>query len=92
MSDNNKDNYVLGIIMVQYSLKTGLKIFVNKGEKSITDEISQLHDMKNFFPVDPPKIVNEERTKSISSLVFLKEKRDGRAKGRACANGSKQRT
>ena len=28
----------------------------------------------------------------ITSLMFLKEKRDGRLKVRACANGIKQRT
>ena len=31
MSDDDKDNYVIGIIMSQYSLKAGLKRFGIKG-------------------------------------------------------------
>ena len=52
MSDDDKKNYMLGIIMAQYSLKSGLKIFFIKVEKSVTDKLSQLHGMKTFFPVD----------------------------------------
>ena len=33
MSDDKKDNYMLGIIMAQYSIKAGLKIFEIKGKK-----------------------------------------------------------
>ena len=33
----------------------------------------------------------ENRRKALESLIFLTEKRDGQIKGRACANGSKQR-
>ena len=92
MYDDDKDNYMLGIIMEQYSLKVGLKIFGVKGKKSITDELSQLHDMKTLFPVDPKTNTMEERTKAITSFMFLKENRDVRVKGRACANGRNQRT
>ena len=40
MSDDDKDNNMLGIIMAQYSLKEGLKIFGIKGGKSVTGELS----------------------------------------------------
>ena len=39
MSDDDKDNYVLLIIMAQYSLKTGLQRFGIKEEKAVTDDI-----------------------------------------------------
>ena len=53
MSYDDKGNYMLGIIMAQYSLKVGLKIFGIKGVKYVTDRLPQLHDMITFFPVDP---------------------------------------
>ena len=37
------------------------------------------------------KITSQERKKAIESLIFLTEKRDGRIKEQACANGSIQR-
>ena len=53
MSNDDKGNYMLGVIMAHYSLKLGLKKIFIKEVKDVTDELSQLHYMKNFFPVDP---------------------------------------
>ena len=92
MSNDDKGNYMLGVIMAHYSLKLGLKKIFIKGVKDVTDELSQLHYMKNFFPVDPKTITKEERTNEITYLMLLKEKPDGRAKGRSCVNASKQHT
>ena len=41
--------------------------------------------------MDPSKILREERMKALSLLLFLKEKRSGKIKGRACINGAPQR-
>ena len=37
---------MLVIIMAQYSPKSGIKIFGIKRGESVTDKLSQLHDMK----------------------------------------------
>ena len=52
MYDDDKDNYVIGIIMARYSLKSGMKRFGIKegGGGDVTDELSQLHD-KEKIPV-----------------------------------------
>jgi hypothetical protein len=47
--------------------------------------------MEVFRPVHNGDFPREERRKAISSLMFLKEKRDKSIKGRMCANGRKQR-
>jgi hypothetical protein len=62
-----------------------------RGEKAVTRELRQLHDMITFFPLDPSSITREQRAKAIASLMFLKEKRNGDIKGRACADGRPQR-
>ena len=47
--------------------------------------------MITFIPMDPTKLSQADRLKALSSLMFLIEKRYGKTKGRACADGSKQR-
>jgi hypothetical protein len=44
-----------------------------------------------FRPVARDSLMTEERTKALSSLMFLKEKRDQSVKARMCADGWKQR-
>ena len=41
---------VFGAILLQLSLKKGLRQWGNKAEKSATKEMRQLHDMLSFFP------------------------------------------
>jgi hypothetical protein len=81
----------LGVIMTQMSLKQGLKVFGERGEASAFKEMKQLHDMDTFFPRDPRTLTREERVRALSSLIFLKEKRNGDVKSRKCINGAPQR-
>ena len=83
--------WALGVTLVRYSIKAGLKKFGARGEKAVTKELKQLHDMITFFPVKAEELTKEERTNAIASLMFLKEKRNGDIKGRACADGRPQR-
>jgi hypothetical protein len=83
--------YALGIILQQYSIGAGLKKFRERGEKGVTKELSQMHNMSVFAPIMKSDLTREERKKAISSLMFLKEKRDKSIKGRFCADGRKQR-
>ena len=81
----------VGIMLAQYSLKVGLKKFKEKGVTATYSEIKQLHNMETFFPRHRRLLTREERVRVLSSLIFLKEKRDGRIKGRTCVNGAPQR-
>jgi hypothetical protein len=74
-----------------YSLKQGLKKFGRKGEEAAFGEMKQLHDRATFEPIDISKLTKKELSMAMESLIFLVEKRDGRIKARACANGSTQR-
>ena len=38
-------------------------------------------------PLDASQLIKEEQVKPISSLMFLKQKQDGKIKGWACTNG-----
>jgi hypothetical protein len=75
----------------QMSWKKGLKMFGDKGEEAIQKELQQIHDMEGFQPKHWYELSKEERAGALKYLMYLKEKRDGRIKGRGCADGRKQR-
>jgi hypothetical protein len=83
--------YALGIILQQYAIGAELKKFQDRGEKGVTKELAQMHNMAVFAPIMKSDLTAEEKKKAISSLMFLKEKRDKTVKGRFCADGRKQR-
>ena len=83
--------YAFGVILQQYSIGAGLRKFQERGEKGVTKELSQMHNMAVFAPIMKTDLTPEEKKKAISSLMFLKEKRDATIKARFCADGRKQR-
>ncbi len=82
---------VWGYLMTQYNLKPGLRKFGEQGETAAISELTQLYVMDTWTVMDPTKLTREDRTKALLSLLFLKEKRCGKIKGRACMNGAPQR-
>jgi hypothetical protein len=51
-------------------------VFKERGGAGVTKELTQMHDMDVFRPVARDSLTKEERTKALSSLMFLKEKQD----------------
>jgi hypothetical protein len=76
--------------MTQYNLKPGLRKFGNKGEMAAVNELTQLHVMDTWKPMYADKLSREQRMQALLLLLFLKEKRSGDMKGRACVNGAPQ--
>ena len=72
----DREEHTLGIALVHYSMGAGIKMFKERGEAGVTKELTQMHDMDVFCPVARDLLMKEERTKALSSLMFLKEKRD----------------
>jgi hypothetical protein len=82
---------VFEYLMTQYNLKAGLRGFGDKGVSAAESELTQLHVMDVWEVQDPSKMSRIDKVKALSSLMFLKEKRCGKVKGRACINGAPQR-
>ncbi len=82
---------VWGYLMTQYNLKPGLCKFGIKGTEAAVLEPTQLHVMGTWKVMDPLQLSKEARAKAVSSLLFLKEKRNGKVKGWACINRAPQR-
>ena len=92
MSEEQIAEHVLGVIMVQqFSLKSGMAKFGNCAKTAVTKELTQLHDMETYVPMDPDKMTRQQKAEALNSLIFLTKKRDGRIKSRSCADGSTQR-
>lgn len=84
-------NYAQVSDTTQYNLKAGLKKFGKAGEAAVLSELEQLHKTKSISPKDPSNMTEVERKKALRYLMFLKQKRCGKVKGRGCADGSTQR-
>ena len=57
----------------------------------MTKELTQMHDMNVFCPIEVESLTYNEKKKALLLLMFLKEKRDSSIKARMCADGHKQK-
>jgi hypothetical protein len=78
-------------VLTQCGVKQGLKKFGKSGEEAVTVELKQLHDRDVIVPVHAGDLTRQEKQRALAYLMFLKQKRCGRIKGRGCADGRKQR-
>ena len=82
---------VWAYLMIKFNLKPGLRKFGEKGTETAVTELTQLHVMDTWMVIDLSQLSKEEREKALSSLLFPKEKRYRKIKGRVCINGAHQR-
>jgi hypothetical protein len=72
-------------------VKKGLRLFGDAGKEAVFSEMQQLHEMEVIEPKIANMLTRQEKQASLHYLMFLKQKRCGRIKGRGCADGRKQR-
>jgi hypothetical protein len=78
-------------IMTQLSLKTSLKEWGEKAFTAAKSEMKQLYFRNTFKPKHWPELSQVQRQIVLESHMFLKQKRDGKIKGRTVAGRNKQR-
>ncbi len=79
------------IVLTQYNLKQGIKKFGEKGKQAVMTELQQLYDRDVMEAVHKSDLTYDERRGALRYIMFLKEKRCGKIKGRGCADGRPQR-
>ena len=89
MTDEERENNMIHIIMPKYALETVLKKFREQGKASVTKELTQLHVLETFAPVGAIKLNMKLRLEAVASLMSLKENQNGDIKGRTYAYGIK---
>ena len=72
---------VWGYVMTQYNLKPGLRKFGQRGQTAAVKELTQLHIMDTWTPLQAEKISREQRMRALLSLLFLKENRGRKGTG-----------
>ena len=68
---------VMAYLLAQYNLKPGLRKFCTQGEKAALKEMTQLHIMDTWTPMEAGKLSREQRMRALSSLLFLKINKQG---------------
>ena len=64
-------------------------MFGEKDDTPVTTELTQIHDMETYEPVEPKTMTYEDRKKALASLLFITEKRNGDIKAMKVADDSK---
>ena len=89
--EEDREEFALGVALVHYSMNAGIKKFKAKGNAGVTKELTQMHDMNVFRPIEVEYLTYNKKKKALSLLMFLKEKRDSSIKGQMCADRCKQK-
>ncbi len=89
--EEDKEEFALGITLVHYSMNAGIRKIKAKGKAEVTKELTQMHDMSVFCPIEVEALTYNEKKKALLLLMFLKEKRESLVKARMCADGRKQK-
>jgi hypothetical protein len=88
---NHQYGYALHILMTQMSAKKGLKLHGEKAAEVIIKEFKQLHDKDVFKPIFASSLTTNDKKKKLQAITLIKEKRNGKIKGRTVADGHAQR-
>ena len=73
-------------------MKKGLELFGEQGDKAVTKELQNIHDMNTYKPMDASKLSCQEKKDYLASMLFITEKSNGDLKARKLEIGRKQRT
>jgi len=80
-----------GILLTQMSAKQGIKEFGERAVEALLKEFSQLDRKDVLDPIAFGELTRDQRKNALRAISLIKEKRDGRIKGRTVADGRPQR-
>ena len=86
-----ESDHILSFLTEQMSAKKGLRQFGNAGARAIMSELEQLVYRKVMDGRSANDLTTSQKKAALKYLMFLKQKRCGKIKGRGCADGRKQR-
>jgi hypothetical protein len=64
-------------LTTKWSLEQGLQFFPEETKKATIAELTQLHQMSVFQPIDQPSMKRQEIIGTLNNLTFIKRKRCG---------------
>ena len=81
---------ILTFLTEQMTAKRGLKQFGTAGADAIMNELKQIVYRRVMEGRKSGELTTAQKKAALKYLMFLKQKRCGKIKGRGCANGRKQ--
>ena len=88
--DNPMTSDMVATVLTQHHFSRGLKLYGEEGVAAVLKELQQLHDGMVIKPQHMEKLTEDDKQNALQYLMFLKKKRNGKIKGRGCADGRKQ--
>ena len=82
---------IFGLLFNQMSAHKGIKRYGQIAWDALKKEFEQFKAMDVLEPLDAFQMADEQKAEALRALSVIKEKRDGRIKGRTVADGSSQR-
>ena len=82
---------IVHICFNQMSAKKGIEKHGQDAINALLKEFAQIHDLSVFHGIYKRDLTPEQLAQVLRMVTVIKEKRCGKIKGRACANGKKQR-
>ena len=82
---------LFGFIFTQMSARAGIKKHGQPACNALTTEFAQLDCKGAYDPIQATDLTDTQRAKALRIINLIKEKRDGRLKGRSVADGRPQR-
>ena len=65
MNKDQSDAYMVGVILAQYySPKEVLELFGDREDAAVTKELTQIHDVETYEPIDLKTMAYEDRKKA----------------------------
>ena len=60
--EEDREEFALGVALVHYSMNAGIKKFKEKqGKAGVTKELTQMHDMNVFCPIEVESLTYDEK-------------------------------
>jgi hypothetical protein len=81
----------VGVCFNQMTASKGIKLYGAKAVAAMFKEYKQLDDLEVLGRLNPDSLTHDHKHNALRAVNLIKIKRDGKVKGRACADGSKQR-
>jgi len=101
ISINDTMRHVMATIMMNVSkqssdhgdmtVKQGIKMYGKEVVQSVLKEYSLIDEKTVFKAVNPRLLTTQQKVDALNLITFMKLKRSGKLKTRACADGRKQR-
>jgi hypothetical protein len=85
------EKQIFGLIMTQMTAKAAIKKHGKAAEDAMMDEYIQLENLNVYQPINPSTLTRDQQKSALRAINLIKEKRDGKLKGRTVADGRPQR-